>query len=790
MRTASLMMAPSHSLVSLTLSAQKDAETVTVTPPTHHIFAIDCSGSMYSELPKIREQLKNKLATLVRELDVITVIWFSGRGECGFIVKGQEIKTLPGLKALQDMLDRYLRTVGLTGFLEPLVKVGDAIKDIQTSTKIDTHSLLFLTDGYDNQSSKAELVKAAKALAPTLASAAFVEYGFYANRALLLELAELTGGRTIFAERFQDYEPSFEQYVSNKLSGKPKLVVTLPSEPKYGVAYSYDIENGVVAYAVENGAVLVDAEVTQVFYHSELPVDTTVTDVNKLLDGGFDIADIYASIIVLSQRMKSQDVYDTLGFLGDVALVDSFVNAYGKQNLYAFQNQAQEILLGQRQPYAKGYKASYLPADDAYSLLNLFEDLMDSTENRFQSESEEFLSNYLRIGAKKVAAVSKEEARLQDELTAVTQEYMILAEQVKTDPSKRKLLTEVNGRMGALNEQIEDASEASDVKFVVVPNAYGTPIQDLVWNESRPNLSIRTRQKGTVKLPANKFGLDVVETYRYRNYTLIRDGIVNVKTLPVYLSEATFTKLQAETKLLHDSLGNPLPYNSDMLYYLDLTTLPIVNRKMVSEVSAKVLGELQYELTQSQGAQSVYNGFQKEHFPKKSEAFGDQYSAEAAEWLKELGITDYNGFNPRVTSEKMGETYMATELTVKIDGIASKPTFKTVWDKIKAGKSLTDRERLFEPAMLEYKAFVESAIYTKNENQDDLLKTWLLNKQKSVVTKVREYLNQSARIKFAVILGQTWFKEFKDLEDNQLVLTLDGKPVTITFKLEDKVIEI
>lgn len=790
MFVASLLMSAAHSLVSLGLPLAKDAETVKVVPATNHIIAIDCSGSMYAELPKIRTQLNNKLATLVRENDTVSIIWFSGRGEAGFIVKGQEIKSVQGLAALQKAVDRYLTTVGLTGFKDPLMKVQEAVEEVTKSSKITTHSLLFLTDGYDNQWSQAELMKALKPLSTSLASAVFVEYGYYANRALLTKMAEEVGGRTIFSESFRDFEPSFEQVISNKLSGKPKKKITLPSVAKYDVAFSYDAENGITAYGVEDGVILVDEEVTKVFYHSAVPVDNTVEEIDQIDIAGFALQDIYASLIVLSQRMKSQDVYDTLGFLGDVDLVDSFVNAFGKQNLYAFQGKTLEIVQGQRQPYATGRKANYLPKNDAYCLLNLFEDLMQSPENRFLSEHPEFINNYQRIGAKKVAAVSKREAILQDELGQVTQEYTILAEQAKKDSSKRQLLGEVTKKMKEITDQIEEEFSATDVKFTLTPNPNGTAITDLVWNQSRPNLSVLVRQTGVVTLPENSFGLTEIESFRYRNYTLIRDGIVNVKVLPVYLAAETYNKLKEIPGLLTVDSETVENAGAERICFLNLTTLPIVNRKMVADVSAKELAELQYELTQTQGAQSVFNFFQKEHFPKESKGFSEDLGIEAAEWLKELGITDYNGFAPRVTSEKMGEVYMSTELNVKIEGLASKPTAKAVWDKIKAGKALTERERLFEAAMLEYKAFVESDIYTKNEDQDELLKTWLLNKQKAIVKRVREYLNKMARIKFSLILGQTWFKEFKDIEDNELVLTVDNKPVKFTFLLEDKEVEI
>src|SRR5690606_21479341 len=81
--------------------------------PTNHIVIIDCSGSMYGDLPKIREQLKAKLPTLLGEKDTVSIVWFSSRGEFGTLVKGEPVATLADLNDVNKAIDRWLRPVGL-----------------------------------------------------------------------------------------------------------------------------------------------------------------------------------------------------------------------------------------------------------------------------------------------------------------------------------------------------------------------------------------------------------------------------------------------------------------------------------------------------------------------------------------------------------------------------------------------------------------------------------------------------------------------------------------------------
>ena len=55
--------------------------------PTHHLFIIDCSGSMWGELSAIRKDMYNKVSTLLRPNDSVSILWFSGRGQFGVLVE-------------------------------------------------------------------------------------------------------------------------------------------------------------------------------------------------------------------------------------------------------------------------------------------------------------------------------------------------------------------------------------------------------------------------------------------------------------------------------------------------------------------------------------------------------------------------------------------------------------------------------------------------------------------------------------------------------------------------------
>ena len=73
--------------------------------PTNHIVVVDCSGSMYSDLPKIRTHLKNKIPTMVKPDDTLTVIWFSGRDQYGVLFEGAAVHGLSDLGKINSTIN-------------------------------------------------------------------------------------------------------------------------------------------------------------------------------------------------------------------------------------------------------------------------------------------------------------------------------------------------------------------------------------------------------------------------------------------------------------------------------------------------------------------------------------------------------------------------------------------------------------------------------------------------------------------------------------------------------------
>ena len=84
---------------------------------THHIFIIDCSGSMYSAISEIRRDMCNKLATLLKPGDSVTLMWFSSRREYGVILEDYRINGAMNIEKARQLINQNLVARGLTAFV-------------------------------------------------------------------------------------------------------------------------------------------------------------------------------------------------------------------------------------------------------------------------------------------------------------------------------------------------------------------------------------------------------------------------------------------------------------------------------------------------------------------------------------------------------------------------------------------------------------------------------------------------------------------------------------------------
>ncbi len=752
------------SSLALVSESLKKAPVVQVEQDTNHVLIIDCSGSMSYELPKIRSQLKNRLPSLVKENDTVTIIWFSGRNEFGTLIEGVEFGTAKDLQNANAAIDRWLKPIGLTGFKQPLEEAKKVIANLSKKNK-NVNSVFFLTDGYDNQWSKGDILNVCSVLGSEVSASTLVEYGYYCNRPLMSDMAETMGAALIFAEDFSQYDPTFENAIRRRVQGGKKIKKELAHDAHKGVVYAIS-QDQVVSFKADAGTVLIPESVDEIYY-------LTKDKVKEENPNGFKGSVLYAGMSIYSQRMLADEVLALLKFTGDAKFIKQFGNCFGKQAYSKFQQDTLSAVFNPKMQLTEGCDPNLVPDENAYTVLDALNTLMEDDDNKFYPYHDAF--EYSRIGR---ATNQTSEVLTEDEEAQV-------AEWFKAAKTKAKLV-EAQAKVDALI-----ASKPKTLAFEIGDRSKGYSVGNLVMNETRPNVSIQVRVGGTVALDSPPNDLpSSFPSFIYRNYTIIKDGILNVKVLPVSLSGETFKKLNAQGVLRHDLK----PISTDQvtgdhvlskgIYLLDLSKLPIINRRMIREVSARVLFEQSYKLEILKAGNKVLKDYLKEFDIEKSKGFVDQYGPEATAWLKEQGITEFSGFSPKVTLAESTDFYMGKEIKISIKGLSSLPSVKDVKKAMEAKKTLTISQSLIADAI----KTVESI---RDGSSSGMFQAWLegaIKANKKATNDLRAHITEQ---KFSVVVGQVWFKEFASLDDNSLNVDFGSfKKVPCTVNLNEIEVKI
>lgn len=668
--------------------------------PTNHIIVVDCSGSMYSELPKIRTHLKNKIPTMVKYGDTLSIIWFSGRNQFGVLFEGAEVHGLLDLTNINSTIDRYLTTVGMTGFKQPLEEVLAVIKRLRTHQ----HSMIFCSDGYDNEWNKKDIIKACTDLSTELVSSCFVEYGWNADRETLLEMAEEVGGSLVHATDFSKY--AFQLDNIKNLSYGKRITVSVPTKSlasgcEFVVGHT---PSGFVIAKPVNDTVSLPSS-TQSFSY--------ITGNGKAITKIADDVTACGVAAALVQRGQADLALDTIALIGDVDLHRTMSNAFSKQDYTKVVEQAEAMATGKQRLFVTAPKSNSLTVDpNAYSVLQLLMDLANNDGNKLVISHPDF--NYQLIG-------------------------------------KKRETEEVDGFTPTFTDL----------------NVGGTvaDISNLTFDGDRPNISILTKRLGTVSLPDNDYGFgNSFNSFIWRNYAIVRDGIVNVDKLPVTLTKSTYDLLVVKGLQLES-------YKVGKVFTLDVSKLPVINRAMVNNTKAETL----FKYCLEEYALECQQKYVKTLITKAEvgTVFTNQYGEDAAKFLKKYGITE-GGFSPKtVASDEVSDKYIAKVLKVKLAGLSSVPKPDDVKAAITKGKSLTVSQQIMSEAMTRC---------------DNIIATGTTPEELVVVIKqgLKSLRAEMVKMKFGVIIGRKWFSDLAGYEDT--VREIDsgfGKKVKCEVVLSD-----
>lgn len=756
-------------------------------PPTHHVYVADTSGSMSGSLRDLAVFVKNEMSLHVAPQDTVSLIYFSGRGQAGIVFEGVQMSSLQDRETFCKAVDRWLKPMGLTGFVDPL-KLALEVRDrLKASSKLGgTFDLKFMTDGYDNQSGERDILEMTGQVAKAFDAVTFLEYGWYCNRPLLTKMAELASGTLIFSENYVSLEENMKKSLSGTSARKISITLCDEARQRFKIGrdicfYVNPVGDIVITPVIHDGSVLSVQVPDGVVSNLEFLILDAESDPKNLSQD-----QLFQYLWVAVSRMLDAPKWALLKILGDVRIIRLLGNCFSKQDYSAALEAISGCIKNPSLRFLDGFDPTLIPDFNAFTVLDAARLLSDG-ENFIDIDHKDFNYQRTSVGttARNPAAQEIEDLKAQIQAATNPQDVVDLAK-----------------RLAALN--------LWEPRFVPDPSPFGVSATGLVFNEERPNVSVMVERTGTIAIHEDQqkqFGLpDMVTTKTIRNYTLIRDGILNVSALPCFLDRATWDALAAHG-LLSSTLSQdknqpapawtPHPDNPEVstVIWVRLDRAPLINRNMVSGLKSDTFIAGHIKLQELKALQKVVNGYVKDVMGlQNAQKLAALYGDAAAAWLSSVGIRDY-GFSPLGDAAPSGDVYMAKKLSVSFAGASSLPSLKDLAAKVDGKKKLNLGDMWMLAATRRFdedRAAMDKAVALISDEAavKSLREQWLVNYQKGIRKAVSEARKPLTENLYAIIVGQSWFQDRSGLDDDTTTVTIQGIPSKVTFSLKSVEIEI
>jgi hypothetical protein len=695
----------------------------------HHIHILDRSYSMNGSIDDLIENVKRTIE-YIPENDYVSIIWFSSAGNYKTLIKGAK-KDL----GLFKLLDSIKSTLGCTCFSESLKEVGVIIEDL--SMICQNYNVTLFTDGqavvpWSDTEEESRMFKAIDAWKDKVIALNTVGYGNYYNQELLKKVASTSMfGQFVHSSKIAEYMDIFShnyERVSDLVIDSVNIDVSSEAEILYINSKTTKMDNNCMKMSMlekkKNQFVIVMDKDSEFVYNGETYKSS---DILTSISKTSVTPILYAYAYEQYYKGNRQYALDIIAStLKDKFLVDEQFKAFTFDECGNYGKNLQKSVFSSLSRYREGMCGdNYLPASDAFCIMDLLKILVNGNSYYVYS------SNYQRIGLK------------------------------TTDTFN--LFTKNEGDML-------------------------TPIDEIILNKDKLNVSLRSIIHGKVKLnpiQADKVGLPhSMAGYQYKNQTLIKDGSLNI--IEVRFDVDAFTLKLIEEKNIGGLITsvNDSKYSGLHAISLNLSVLPVVNRTYLDD-NGQIdnVWENTFQQTVLEVQQKTLNYFMKKLKEGIKESvpsnFDKCFTVEQIDILKEHGLKgslEYVGVALKKEEKNETDFYEARVLDFDIKGYSSIPPIEKVLAKIKDNGKLNGPETIA-------KDFITSIENTHNISLKDKVDPKLESVFEDMLSVVkRDLMNlrlDLASMKIAKVLTGDWF-------DN---LTPDGKG-KYTYIKEDKTLVV
>jgi hypothetical protein len=277
---------------------------------------------------------------------------------------------------------------------------------------------------------------------------------------------------------------------------------------------------------------------------------------------------------------------------------------------------------------------------------------------------------------------------------------------------------------------------------VFVPTDVAVKFTKFTWHDTRLNLSLLCKIPGTIKVENNTY-----DTFIYRNFTIIKDGELNVNLLPCLIDSDL-------EELLITYYPDVIYENHNDITTLDLSKLPMINTRVCAmTTSAEKLSSLLLRKVQLECHMKVLK-----HYIKKSPV--------PVHNLNQYGIKEDGRFDPPQQMVKPTSYYTARAFNISIKGCNQFPAVSKASNSTIPGKFMREMIPLIH-----------------NDDIKDIYKETKFN--------LLTIKNDIQKYKFHMVLCDEWFDDL-DNDDkyqfNQQVGTVMVNTV-LTFSIDNVRVE-
>lgn len=700
----------------------------------HHIHVLDRSGSMYNEISRLIDNVKQTI-TEMADNDKVTIIWFSSHNQCKVLVKNSSKDE----KELFALLDSIKSTVGATCFSTPMREVNEVIEDLQALNH--NFSVTLFTDGDPvvpwSEKEEENLVFAElKKMKDKVLAVNTIGYGIYYNQDFLRNIAaESAFGNAIHSSQINEYVSIFHhnyERISDLVMDSAELTAPTGTDVLYLNTTSTKMvrDTGYMKMSRlekrKNQFFIVGDGDFKFDFNGET-VDTAQLT-NEVAESTLTNF-YYAYAYELHYAGYRQEALEILANnIKDKYFIDRQLNAFTYNEVGDFRKELRKAVIKPKDNrYRDGESPdNYVPKEDALCVMDILGILSEGTNYYIPSK------NYQRVGVE-----------VKDEQNIFT----------------------------ANNEEIRSL------------------VKDFTFNKKHMNVSISFTVNGKVtinaKLAKSHNLPKEVDSKIYRTHTIIKDGNLNMQSIEVVLDQKTFDKfstLIAENGV--NFMSVKAKEENGHRVEIDLSKLPTVNRTYVNE-SGNIdnIVDTVEKTTELEIKQKVLNHYIKDiKSHNVTAAITGKYiglTEDQMEILKAHGLDKdftYGGVD-NVKQEPV-DFYESRILEFYLKGFSTIPSVNDVQKKFSEGKKLNGPGQIMNDYILDLSKRMTSVGLTLGNTTADV-KTFLEKELEQIKTELFKERVKMNSMKIAKVLTGDWFAELEVDDKGNQTYTKNGKVLIV-----------